>query len=329
MVKLIILKIGGTENISAIYQRRGINLHDIGTHSIRKGASTYSTSGSTQCPGSTAVHLRAGWTLGGVQDRYLRYEGAGDQFVGRTVAGLNILSEDFAVLPPHFQSVYNDYIFDALNILMPGHAEYLPMGAEMALASVVYHKDWIKNNLQSRHPVFNTILFCQTNLMNGLYEKLQTEESLMQPTGDIIFYLMLGVPPHVGFYRKMELLNIIAERNRNDLDEKINNMQSNIITEIANIVRDIAVPPSHITTNNMESMFLNCLERLGIAGALQQSQTVQNEIVEPVVIQTADIVNNWEMFRRPIPRNYRFPVRESPRQMWFLWHKGTNLLNVT
>ena len=27
---------------------------------------------------------------------------------------------------------------------MPCHEEYMPMGAEMALASVVYHKDWIE-----------------------------------------------------------------------------------------------------------------------------------------------------------------------------------------
>jgi hypothetical protein len=99
------------------------------------------------------------------------------------------LSEDFAVLPPHFHPANDDFIKDALNILMPGHGEYLPMVAEMALASVVYHKNWLRSNLQSRHPIFNTILFSQTNLINGLYQRLQTdlmtEESLIKPTGKI------------------------------------------------------------------------------------------------------------------------------------------------
>ena len=56
---------------------------DIGTHSIRKGACTYTSSGTTACPSATAVHLRAGWTLGGVQNTYLRYDGAGDMHIGR------------------------------------------------------------------------------------------------------------------------------------------------------------------------------------------------------------------------------------------------------
>ena len=58
------------------------------THSFKKRGSGYCSSGSTACPPSTAVSLRAGWTLGGVQNTYLRYESAGDMYVGRTVAGL-------------------------------------------------------------------------------------------------------------------------------------------------------------------------------------------------------------------------------------------------
>ncbi|DAZ95291.1 TPA: LOW QUALITY PROTEIN: hypothetical protein N0F65_007781 [Lagenidium giganteum] len=64
-------------------QRRGIQLEDIGSHSIRKGSTSYCSSGSTMCPSSISVHLRARWALDGVQDRYLRYESAGDMFVGR------------------------------------------------------------------------------------------------------------------------------------------------------------------------------------------------------------------------------------------------------
>ena len=50
----------------------GVSSSTTGTHSIRKGASTFCSSGTTACPSSTAVHLRAGWALGGVQDTYLR-----------------------------------------------------------------------------------------------------------------------------------------------------------------------------------------------------------------------------------------------------------------
>ncbi|EGZ24889.1 hypothetical protein PHYSODRAFT_374824, partial [Phytophthora sojae] len=42
-------------------RRRGVNKEELGTHSMRKGAATYCASGSTACPSSTSVHLRAGW----------------------------------------------------------------------------------------------------------------------------------------------------------------------------------------------------------------------------------------------------------------------------
>jgi hypothetical protein len=82
----------------------GLSPSDIGTHSIRKGASTYVCSGCTGGPSIVSVCLRCGWSLGGVQDRYLRYESAGDQFVGRVVCGLPLDSCEFAILPPHANS---------------------------------------------------------------------------------------------------------------------------------------------------------------------------------------------------------------------------------
>jgi hypothetical protein len=51
----------------------GLKPEDIGTHSGRKGAATYASSGSTSGPSAAAIHLRAGWAMGGVQDTYLRY----------------------------------------------------------------------------------------------------------------------------------------------------------------------------------------------------------------------------------------------------------------
>ena len=84
-------------------ESRGLSAENIGTHSTRKGAASFCSSGSTACPSNIAVHLRAGWALGGVQDRYLKYESAGDMFVGRTVAGLPIDNVAFATLPPFFE----------------------------------------------------------------------------------------------------------------------------------------------------------------------------------------------------------------------------------
>ena len=89
-------------------ERRGMEVKDVGAHSTRKGASTYCASGSTACPSAAAINLRAGWALGGVQDTYLRYEAAGDMYVGRTVTGLPSSQPEFAILPPQFIKGNND-----------------------------------------------------------------------------------------------------------------------------------------------------------------------------------------------------------------------------
>ena len=51
---------------------------DMGTHSIRKGAATYCCAGVHPGPPVISVCLRAGWTIGRVKERYLKYENAGD-----------------------------------------------------------------------------------------------------------------------------------------------------------------------------------------------------------------------------------------------------------
>ena len=50
------------------------------------------------------VYLRAGWSLGNVQDRYIFAGAGGDQIVGRAAAGLPITDMRFAVLAPHFSN---------------------------------------------------------------------------------------------------------------------------------------------------------------------------------------------------------------------------------
>ncbi|KAG6958584.1 hypothetical protein JG688_00010452, partial [Phytophthora aleatoria] len=66
------------------------------------GHTNRKSGGSTGGPSIVRICLHCGWSLGGVQDRYFRYESAGDQYLGRVVAGLPLNSSAFATLPPHF-----------------------------------------------------------------------------------------------------------------------------------------------------------------------------------------------------------------------------------
>ena len=80
--------------------RLGVEPGDLGSHSARKGACSYASAGCTVSPPMASICLRACWSMGLVKERYLHYEKAGDQFLGRAVSGLNMMTTDFGVSPP-------------------------------------------------------------------------------------------------------------------------------------------------------------------------------------------------------------------------------------
>ena len=87
------------------YQDIGVTPEDIGTHSIRKGAATYCTCAVHPGPPIVSVCLRAGWTIGRVKERYLKYEAAGDQLVGRCLAGIDPQNNRFSNSPVFFYNL--------------------------------------------------------------------------------------------------------------------------------------------------------------------------------------------------------------------------------
>jgi hypothetical protein len=91
------------ENERAAIDRLGVDLDNIGVHSIRKGSATYACSGTTAAPNISFVCIPAGWTMGKVKDVYLQYAEAGDQHVGRVESGLPVLDIRFSSTTPFFK----------------------------------------------------------------------------------------------------------------------------------------------------------------------------------------------------------------------------------
>eukprot|EP01032_Pedospumella_encystans_P016315 gene16315-18618_t len=69
----------------------GLLILEIGTHSFRKGVATFLSS---MCggPGPISIYLRAGWSLGPVQSRYILDGGGGDQLCGRAATSNLLVS---------------------------------------------------------------------------------------------------------------------------------------------------------------------------------------------------------------------------------------------
>ena len=158
--------------VRELLAERGLHASDIGTHSIRKGAATFASQGTTACPSLASISNRAGWTMGQVRDIYLRYEAAGDQYCGRVVSGLSIMSPQFALTPPYFRERQNEHeillIRRAIEVSFVNMPDRLRRIAEFALASVVHHRNFLREVLAATHPLFSTPLFRTANLLNEL-----------------------------------------------------------------------------------------------------------------------------------------------------------------
>ncbi|KAG6969571.1 hypothetical protein JG687_00003150 [Phytophthora cactorum] len=140
---------------------------------MRKDSATFCSSGSTACQSSTAVHLRAGWSLGGVQNTYSRYEASGDMHVRRSVVGLSTESYHFSTLPPHF-SESDEIVQRGVRLMFPGLPQRLEFIAEYCLASLTVHHSYLTRALSLNQPVFLTPLFQDSAMLSSLAERFRS-----------------------------------------------------------------------------------------------------------------------------------------------------------
>ena len=290
--------------------RRGIRAEDIGTHSLRKGASTFCSSGTTACPSSTAVHLRAGWALGGVQDTYLRYESAGDQYVGRTVCGLPILSPNFATLPPHFIGDKSRIEY-ACRLMFPNSPSALRYVLEFALASIVHHSEFLLNTLDSGHPIFQTPIFASTTLMDDLKQLvhcgLETPAAMLRAT---------GIPPHVALLKQMSELSAQTEQTVNHIDHSA----SKVVDDVVNELDRRAIGGGSITANGLREAIMECLNSSGLNAIVE---SLRSSIPEGAANDDELATNSTgDAIERCLPVGYEIP-NCSIYNLWLLWCCGS------
>ena len=137
--------------------------------------------------------------MGNVHSRYLLCERAGDQYVGRIVAGLPLQSELFDALPPHFASP-GESVELAVRRAFPTWYEIRSLRAvlRMLSASLVQHEDFLRQHLEDDHPISNNTSLTFGDLRNS--RNLLANESSAHLTAT-------GVPAHVGIMRRLANLS--------------------------------------------------------------------------------------------------------------------------
>ena len=198
-------------------KRVGVSRRGHALHSYRKGASTEACTGSTIAPNSSAVSTRAGWSQG-VEDQYKFPGEKQDQFVGRSVAGLP--DEEFDILPPMFLTPPTEpdkasWVGEAMtlafgNIANECDANFFAV-LQMALASVVYHLEWLKDNTPEQHAWrFNGLMKDESGLLAKLRGIVWSGYDSGQEAR-VMNVKASGVPPHVKHWRSMQGLHDKAD----------------------------------------------------------------------------------------------------------------------
>ena len=101
--------------------------------------------------------------MGIIQDTYLQYEAAGDQYVGRVVSGLPLSSPKFSVLPCQVDCSVdecNDMI-GSLFPTMPGNLHCL---CRFFAAAILYHSNYLRKLLSPSHPLFSSLLLTSSKI---------------------------------------------------------------------------------------------------------------------------------------------------------------------
>ena len=219
---------------------------NIGTHSIRKGAATFASSGSTGGPSIVSICLRCGWALGNVLERYFKYEDAGDQFVGRVIAGLPVNTSKFSVLPPHFVDLESSCVKRGIQAMFPALSTVPQLSSilYLLLASLVYHFDFLHSTLPADHAFRFTPLFTDKDLLSSL-------RNVLVSGYESPYLVATGIPPHVEVYK-------LLEKN----ERSISKMPTLIMNGIAQVIEDKGVKAGHITRDILESVLKSALSKI-------------------------------------------------------------------
>lgn len=258
----------------------GVQEGDLGTHSCRKGVATMVAAGCTVSPPIVSLCIRCGWVMGGVKDRYLKYEGAGDQYVGRCASGLDQLSKEFAISPAYFD---HSHIEDEMERLatkrkvtewiearLTNKANISPETGHlilMAFASLCYHRKYLETNLAQESCLRASAFFKDVpdDIMKCAQVRCPWKRTEYTPKAT-------GVPPHVLVMAEFE-----------ELKEKFDSLREGITGDIANMMDERGVGGSEFHTNSILNAIASSQKKIDDILLMSRRQGLRNHDISEAV----------------------------------------------
>ena len=180
----------------------------------------------------------------GVEGTYVRFQEAGDMFVGRTVSGLSSESANFSILPPLFVGEA-DLVERTINSVFSGMPVNLKYVAHFCLASLVHHSDFITRNVGEGHRIFSSSLFTDAAKLNDLKKIVRCGFEDDVSTN----IKATGIPPHVSVLGKFKAL----EKNQRILFEEYQKTAKGIVRDVVKEIEKRALSNDPITYSGLDS----------------------------------------------------------------------------
>lgn len=301
----------------------GLPVKDVGTHSIRKGIATFLTS-VPGGPSIISIFLRLGWSLGTVVSRYIfDGDGGNDQLLGRLACLLPFTDTRFATLPPHF--IRHTVTDEQWLSILPHYHSY-PTSFRTAipylLASIVYHKDWLRANLHADHPLFLSRVFTQGHVRE-LHPYVVCGEFMCGNTG----MMATGLPTHLSLTCKLDQvvtrIDGLEKQALAKLDKMEDTVPDAVVSKILSQLEvNGAVTVSRLDFERMFQEFRGEMAnwRSSSAPAVQQPVVAANSLLR---YETW----TWGSRMHPVPESFHFP-RCSVKVLWDLWYDGDTSLKI-
>jgi hypothetical protein len=301
----------------------GLEAQELGTHSFRKGIATF-LCGMPGGPTAIAIYLRAGWSLGNVQQRYILAGDGGDQVCGRAATGLKITDPSFAALPPHFDLTNGPPLtVEQWDEVLPGYSSFYPNKFKPVLtyllASLVYHRDFLQQRLHPSHPLFH-----QRVWRSGILVQLQSKVLCGRFINEVSGLEASGVPPHIVIANQLMKVEARLKAVEEDLLKRIEElpealkrsiMENFVVNGTVPITRhDVEAIVNHIV-NNSTSQLIAAFQALAQSTQTAQSGSVHGSVGGGMA-QNGSLEGDtgrkyasfvWNGRFHPVPEGFEFP----------------------
>ncbi len=319
------------QSSAAAIEALGLIISEIGSHSFRKGIASI-LANCPGGPGAISIWLRAGWSLGPVQSRYIFQGAGGDQFAGRAATMLDINDVDFVILPPHFDlsdpQKAPPLTLQEWEMICPGYSDFYPAEFKQALpnllASLIFHMDFVRETLSPHHPLFQQRVYT-----SGIELKLRPLILTGHFSHPVSRMKATGIPIHVLLNKKLNDLQGSVDILNDSLASKFQELKSQIPQAVCDLVLaqcqvNGAVP---ITAEQVSAMLRDFLSQFLLA---KQNDAI---VLPPVNDVAAGNVNDlgklwtWGGGLHMVPETFHFP-KCNVRTMWDLWWVGNPALQI-